>query len=101
MIDDMEASGPAYLFEALTGFHEIRLLQLDPGGADDQLSGRLQRVNLDGKPFYEALSYEWGNPEKTHKISLEDRLEIFINKSLWHALRDLRYEIRAHGSRIL
>jgi hypothetical protein len=95
----MATSPNAYHFEPLIDSQETRLLHLAPGKADDILSGKLQCVSLACCPPYEALSYEWGNPEKTHTIRLENGSTAYITKSLHHALRDIRHE--AGGSRTL
>ncbi|KAH9224925.1 heterokaryon incompatibility, partial [Leptodontidium sp. 2 PMI_412] len=39
---------------------------------------------------YEALSYEWGDPQKECIILLTNESHISITRSLYNALRDLR-----------
>lgn len=89
-------------FKPLTNPREIRLLHLSPAAEPNAtLSGKLQHANLDDNPVYEALSYEWGNPEKTHIFSLDDATTISITESLHHALRDIRHESPSQADRII
>ncbi|KAH7124369.1 heterokaryon incompatibility protein-domain-containing protein [Dactylonectria macrodidyma] len=87
-----------YAFEPLAGPHEIRLLHLAPGKGNDPLCGRLEHVRLLCSQPYEALSYEWGNPQKKHRVALDDGSTVHVTESLYHALRDIRYEV---GSRVV
>lgn len=58
---------------------EIRLLRLLPG---QTLTGRLMTVSLAELPVFVALSYSWGDKNKTEKIYLdESSLEITTNLS--------------------
>jgi hypothetical protein len=55
------------------------------------------RSPIDGAPRYQALSYTWGNPKRTHSISVDgQRLE--ITKSAHEALHDL---VPFGGSRLI
>ncbi|KAM7210258.1 Heterokaryon incompatibility protein (HET) domain containing protein [Rhypophila decipiens] len=74
------------------GSHQIRLLYLSPGHESDTLTGHLEVVNLKKCPPYEALSYEWGSPEKPCIFTAtENNHRVNITESLYHALRDLRH----------
>ena len=90
----MESSTNRYLFTPLRS-HEARILLLSPGRDGSALFGSLQHISLSPNcyPPYEALSYEWGDPETTHAITLENNTITYITKSLHHALCDLRHEI--------
>jgi len=79
-------------FAPLVKFRQFRLLVLNPGSGDDALSGTLSTVNLDYAPSYDALSYEWGQPELICRIQINDDCMIHITQSLYHALRNLRHE---------
>lgn len=58
---------------------EIRLLRLLPG---QTLTGRLMTVSLAELPAFVALSYSWGDKNKTEKIYLDEgSLEITTNLS--------------------
>lgn len=73
------------------GTDRIRLLYLDPGQESDPLTGHLEVVDLKNCPPYEALSYEWGTPERPCKFTTTDRTSaVSITESLHHALQDLR-----------
>ncbi|KAK4222709.1 hypothetical protein QBC38DRAFT_489154, partial [Podospora fimiseda] len=72
--------------------NSIRILYLFPGQNEDVFLGHIQHVTLTANTFYEALSYEWGSPEKTHLLQVENDSVIRITESLHHALRDLRPE---------
>ncbi|KAK0705457.1 heterokaryon incompatibility protein-domain-containing protein [Lasiosphaeris hirsuta] len=82
-----------YQYERLSNPGDIRVLHLLPGRHSDTLSGDIEHSNLDDpKCEYEALSYEWGRPEKTHVFHLQDGHFIRITSALHDALRDLRRE---------
>jgi Heterokaryon incompatibility protein (HET) len=85
------ALGSSCRFEPLTSPRQIRILHLASRNGDDQLNGRLQHLTLDeATDVYEAVSYEWGNPETKHSIAIEGGFTIRITESLYHALRDIR-----------
>ncbi|KAK4209181.1 heterokaryon incompatibility protein-domain-containing protein [Rhypophila decipiens] len=74
------------------GSHQIRLLYLNPAHESDTLTGHLEVVDLKKCPPYEALSYEWGSPEKPCIFTAtENNHRVNITESLYHALRDLRH----------
>ncbi|KAK4220524.1 ankyrin and HET domain-protein [Podospora fimiseda] len=79
-------------FKPLAEPNSIRILYLFPGQNEDVLLGHIQHVTLAANTSYEALSYEWGSPEKIHILQLENESVIRITESLHHALRDLRPE---------
>jgi hypothetical protein len=96
----------------------IRLLVIKRGNFTDPLDCDLVSCALSDKPYYEALSYEWGIGTPIHKIKLKDftadlkqkpeaehdprRLRamvlrkvganFFIRENLYQALRHLRRE---------
>lgn len=89
-------------FKPLAGSKEFRLLRLAPASrTNDNLSGKLQHASLDDNHIYEALSYEWGNPKKTHIFSLDNGSTIYITESLHHALRDIRHESPSQADRVV
>ena len=51
---------------------EIRLLDLSFDGNDEEIRCHLITVPLERVTPYEALSYTWGDPERTSAITLED-----------------------------
>jgi hypothetical protein len=65
-----DSSPRLYKYEPLETGH-IRLLELLPGRADDELRCSLNHVSLDESPEYRAISYCWGDPEPAHYICCE------------------------------
>ena len=88
---------PKYEYIALLHQHAIRLLELMPGKADDKLVGSMKTVRIDHTPSYEAISYAWGNPERTAEILCNDQV-FGITASLSGALQRVR---RADEARLL
>ncbi|KAI8931033.1 hypothetical protein NX059_012044 [Plenodomus lindquistii] len=95
---------PRYEYKPLRD-RQIRVFKLGAGSHYKHITGSLQHVNLDGNPKYEALSYEWGNPEKKHKVLLKtdsgQLRSIEVTQSLYTALRDLRHWSVWSGDRII
>lgn len=79
-------------FRALANSGDIRVLHLTAGERDTPLDGWLEHTRLDDDPDYEAISYEWGNPEKTRAITLRNDVVLPITEALYDALRDLRQD---------
>ena len=69
---------------------EIRILNLQPGCWQDQISCTLTVVSLeDDRTKYEALSYVWGSEENSVAISLDGNI-VQVRKNLFYVLRRLR-----------
>lgn len=66
-----EMASPAHCYKPITTSQEVQLLHLESGRHPDIIWGRLEHVNIGYNPVYEALSYEWGSPEKQCAILLE------------------------------
>ncbi|RYP15360.1 hypothetical protein DL765_005751 [Monosporascus sp. GIB2] len=67
-----------------------RLLYLEPGKSDDEpFCGRLEVVNVEDAPPYEALSYTWGIDDPTNYIWFQGN-PLPIKPNLESALRSLR-----------
>jgi hypothetical protein len=65
---------------------EIRLLHLQPRSWGEAITCSLHLADLDDEHCkYEALSYEWGDPDKTKQIILDDR-SVIVRENLWWAL---------------
>lgn len=83
---------------ALTGPHEIRLVELLPGGLNDPLRCKILHVSLDENPKYEAVSYVWGQPTTTSTsptLTVEPgRGHIRVTNNCNRVLRILRDYIR-------
>jgi hypothetical protein len=69
--------------------HDIRLFVLLPGKEGDVVRGHVYIAKASEKREYEALSYTWGNANKTAEISIQD-MTVNVTQSLALALRNLR-----------
>ena len=65
----------------------IRLLRLEPRG--DRVTLSLFSASLEDKPYYEAISYTWGDANKRKSIRCGDQL-VTVSENLYDALRHLR-----------
>lgn len=92
VIDPTRTPGKPYMHEAIDPTNEIRILTLLPFETDE-LRCTLGTARLVDKPFYEALSYVWGNPVFDDFIQIGDE-ELAITSSLGIALRNLRHTDR-------
>ncbi|KAH7354715.1 heterokaryon incompatibility protein-domain-containing protein [Rhexocercosporidium sp. MPI-PUGE-AT-0058] len=73
---------------------EIRILDILPcSGSSTQASIQceVRVVRLSDKPFYDALSYRWGNPECTQRIKVDEQWTC-VTDNLYAALIRLRRE---------
>jgi hypothetical protein len=85
------------LYEELNAeSHEIRLLELAAGQADDPVTATLSTISLDdnSRPTYEALSYVWGDSTITQEINLNSA-SFSITTNLEAALRRMRLPDRS------
>lgn len=94
-------NGNMYQYEPLTHPRQIRVLYLTtPSSADEPLSGHLRVEQLGAATVsHEALSYEWGSPDKNHTFHIirdgdsngdSQSQALRITESLHNALLDLR-----------
>jgi hypothetical protein len=67
----------------------IRLIRLKRGNESDPIEIELDIHGLLDAPEYDALSYAWGNPEKTHQIDCNG-LIMQVNQNVHTALKRLR-----------
>ncbi|UZP36455.1 hypothetical protein NXS19_004271 [Fusarium pseudograminearum] len=79
---------------------QLRFLALHPGAPQDPLAGTLFLDDLDQDwelPYYEALSYCWGDQLSPDSIILKERIwsdeggNLDIRRNLASALRQLRH----------
>lgn len=88
-----ERRQPAFSYPGLdSSKHEIRLIRLQPRAPSDEIKCELLLANLDGKPNFEALSYEWGSSKSTLLPIHINGQAIVIRENLWWALYYLRFE---------
>ncbi|PSN60059.1 HET-domain-containing protein, partial [Corynespora cassiicola Philippines] len=76
--------------------NEIRLLRILPGQDDQMVVCTLKSVSLDDEPFYEALSYHWGDPGICRPVIVYSEKEqrncmLDVTRNLEAALRHLRF----------
>jgi hypothetical protein len=102
----MDSVVDVYHYRPLQG-GAIRLLKLEAGSGDQPLCADLQHVQLREQmdwrwmrnPYFEALSYTWGDPSITEDLLLCDstdstRRTLKITSNLANALKKLRYPNR-------
>lgn len=80
-----------YIYKSLEKLKpKFRLFQLQPPGADpSNICGCLLESSLDDHPFYESLSYVWGESNKDKTILLDGK-SLKVTQSLLTALSYLR-----------
>ncbi|RSL94584.1 hypothetical protein CDV31_014255 [Fusarium ambrosium] len=69
---------------------EFRVLVLEPGAKNDDLSCKLCICRHSDKVFYRALSYAWGDPTKVEQVRCNGQM-IGIGSNLYLALIHLRH----------
>ncbi|KAF2877702.1 heterokaryon incompatibility protein-domain-containing protein, partial [Massariosphaeria phaeospora] len=67
----------------------IRLLILEPGDENAELSCRLAHARLSENPDYDAISYTWGADALTHHILLDGQA-FPVRENIFHALVSYR-----------
>ncbi|KAK8034738.1 HET domain-containing protein [Apiospora rasikravindrae] len=70
--------------------NEIRLIRINPGQRQDDVSCQLETVSLDRRPKYDTLSYNWGGCRNRSTISVNDQL-VRVSANLIDALRCVRH----------
>ncbi|KAI0487778.1 heterokaryon incompatibility protein-domain-containing protein [Xylaria cf. heliscus] len=85
-------------FPSLPSDHHIRVLRLSPARQwDETLHGFLEVQDLNGRPYYEALSYTWmdgtGDTSLSRRLYVGPKWDVLpITESCSRALRRLRLE---------
>ncbi|KAM0330173.1 hypothetical protein ACHAQA_004346 [Verticillium albo-atrum] len=95
---EVDASQP-FEHPPLINEWDIRLLHVEPRGNSDRINCKLVTTDLGySPPAYEAMSYTWGNPAKTHTIWIDgkpfkttqnvynllfDRSPVFAPRKIW------------------
>jgi hypothetical protein len=89
----MSCDTPPYPYSSLLpGPDSIRLLRLQPPeGETATIRCQLFNYSLDGSdkstPYYEALSYVWGEPNNTSPIFIDEyefNVTVNLHAALWH-----------------
>jgi Heterokaryon incompatibility protein (HET) len=74
----MASPGTPYTYEPLSrDSDEIRLLWLMPASSSSDVEIDITNVPFSPPPVYEALSYAWGSPERTHSVTMKRSLSLF------------------------
>jgi hypothetical protein len=84
-------------YDELTSLSEVRLLEVEPADGSSLIVCNLRVCSLDDQPFYESLSYTWGNSGAKTPITC-DGIEFKTTENCYNALLRLRYP---HQKRIL
>ncbi|OAP60808.1 hypothetical protein AYL99_05810 [Fonsecaea erecta] len=80
---------PPYSYRPLASAREIRVFTLLDEPFDAPIRGHLKHVSLDANPIYDALSYCWGDDQRTRQIRCNG-VDIEVPDSLYVAFRELR-----------
>lgn len=86
-----------YQYNPLPSEKFIRLLELYPGHANDNIDCTLHQIELENAPEYEAISYAWGDPANRIEVLCDGKV-ITVTQNLKDAL--LRFKLKDR-SRIL
>ncbi|KAF2831396.1 hypothetical protein CC86DRAFT_463292 [Ophiobolus disseminans] len=75
--------------------NEIRVIEIEQGRWDDDISCRLKVVSLDRllRPRYDTLSYTWGSSTDPRAINV-NKQTINVSANLFEALRALRHTFK-------
>ncbi|KAK2754958.1 hypothetical protein CKAH01_05972 [Colletotrichum kahawae] len=82
---------PSYEYQRLKRETSIRILRLHPGKSDDVLSFDLTEADLDRKPSFEALSYEWRGKVGSIPVLCNNQ-QLLITPNCKAAMQTLRRE---------
>lgn len=83
-----------YQYSPLPSEQFIRLLELYPGHANDNLDCTLHQTKLENAPKYEAISYAWGDPANKIDVLCDGKI-IMVTPNLKDALLRLRIKDRS------
>ena len=84
----ISADNPLYTYDPLSkDFDQMRLLKLQPRSSSSDIEIEITHVPSSAPPSYEALSYVWGSPERTHNVIVKTS-------------SDLLYELAARTSAV-
>lgn len=82
----METNSHLSLYRSLGGPRSTRLIEIQPGDLNDDISCSLFPANIDDNRPYFALSYVWGDPTKTQPVK--------CNGTTFHATENLAAVMR-------
>jgi hypothetical protein len=82
------------MYDTLPAGRHIRLLEIEENDTGNEISCKLKATCLDEKPSFLALSYVWGDPEKTQTITCNGQ-QLQVTTNLVAALKQLRVQFPA------
>lgn len=80
----------SFQYQRLIASDSIRILEISPGVSESPIDCNLQQVKLSDQPFYNALSYHWGNERATVEIRCSG-MTLVITKTLHDAIVRIRH----------
>lgn len=83
-----------YTYNTLPTDGFFRLFMLEPGTGKQLLQGSLHTLKLDQAPYFEAISYVWGSPDRCVELVC-DHEQILITPSLSDVLHRVRLPNRS------
>lgn len=93
---DTRTEGELYQYQPLTRLNVVRILQLYPGEVNDPIFCALHTVEIDSDPFYEAISYVWGDPLNKLDITCDSR-RLAITVNLYGILMRLCHQTKSRA----
>jgi hypothetical protein len=79
------------MYEELASPTTCRLLELEPGAADEPLVCNLRHYDIFDYPVYEAISYVWGDPTLSCLVTCNSET-VRVTNSLYSALKRVRLQ---------
>lgn len=86
----IQSSSTPYRWNSLPNSKLIRLLEIEPGPPQSQISCSIRQSVLEECSDYEALSYAWGSAEKDHVLFCGTEY-IPVTATVHSAIQTLRY----------
>ena len=83
-----------YQYSPLPSEKFIRILELHPGHASENIDCTLHQTELDNAPKYEAISYAWGDLENKINVLCDGKI-IMVTQNLKDALLRFRLKDRS------
>lgn len=85
----MESQPVNYTHRPLCHEREIRTLHLYPGTGSSTVTCSIEHVSLDDQPYYEAVSYVWGQDNPVDHVECDGK-KLYVTPNLYAALLRLR-----------
>jgi hypothetical protein len=78
-----------YHYQPMSEYDDFRLLIIEPGGLNDEISCTLFHAAFQRKLQYRALSYTWGDNIMTHSVGIRNEV-LPVTANLHIALKRFR-----------